>query len=222
MEEEVKKEVKIINVDFHTHALNHKHYPVPAINSGLSVGDKKNIAYTLEFMKEQGRDAVAITDHNQLSSALYALKLADKVGIKVIPGMEVSMYTLGGFEYHVLALGLGEISADLTEYFRYYSKPDLLAMYVHAHGGITIMSHPQYYPRIFDDLLPYYDGYEIYNGGSECRGDRMTLTPDYVFEGFETMGSDWHLGPDIKEEQKNAMMELYSDSPLYKALNRWL
>ena len=218
---EKNKTLESISIDFHVHALNHKHYPVPAVDAELSEEDKWQITETLKAMKRVGRDAIVLADHNQLSSGIWAKEEGDKLGIKVIPGAEFSLFYKGN-GIHVIAAGIETITSDLKDYFGYHTYPDRFVKLVEAAGGVTYMTHPQYYPQAFNDLLPYFHGYEEYNGGAEARGDCMLLKPDYLFEGFVTRGSDWHFGPAIHRDQVEAKSKVEPGSYLYEVFSKWL
>lgn len=77
--------------------------------------------------------AIAITDHNEISGALEAVRKAPKFGVTVIVGEEVS--TLGG---HVLGIFLKtKIERGLT--------PEETIREIHRQGGLAIIPHP--YPH---------------------------------------------------------------------------
>jgi predicted metal-dependent phosphoesterase TrpH len=84
--------------------------------------------------------AVAITDHNEISGALEAAKLAKKFRVQVIIGEEIS--TDAG---HILGLFLKKfIPPGLT--------PEETIRLIHQQGGLAIVPHPALSP------LPHYRG----------------------------------------------------------------
>ena len=83
--------------------------------------------------------AIAITDHNEISGALEALRKAPKYGVNVIVGEEVS--TLAG---HILGIFLKEkIERGLT--------PAETIRKIHLQGGLAIIPH----------VFPHYRGIGI-------------------------------------------------------------
>ena len=101
-----------------------------------------------------GYDWIAITDHNVVTGALEALKLAP-ADFKIIPGIEVS--SAAG---HILGLGIIEIIP------RGLSASETVKR-IHDAGGIAIAAHP--FDRIRQGVgdLVYsvnFDAVEVYNG----------------------------------------------------------
>jgi len=85
----------------------------------------------LETAKERGLGAIAITDHNEISGALAAQKIADEVGIKVIVGEEVKTAEQG----EVIGLFLTEkIERGMT-------MQETIAE-IRRQGGIVYVPHP--------------------------------------------------------------------------------
>ena len=84
----------------------------------------------LRRAKEIGLDVIAITDHDEISGALEAMKLASYYGVEVIPGIEITTA-----EGDLLALFITEkVSAGLPLIETVLKVREL--------GGICIAPHP--------------------------------------------------------------------------------
>jgi hypothetical protein len=81
-----------------------------------------------------GYDAVALTDHNTLSGLVSTRDVAERLGLIVIPGVEVTT-----FRGHAVALGVTRVPEwrDLES-----RGMDALADDVHADGGLLCVAHP--------------------------------------------------------------------------------
>lgn len=177
--------------DFHTHPLSHVHYPVVKPNADLTSDDKKAIKDMIALGIYRGLDVIAITDHDQFSSGLYAAQYAKEhqLPIQVIPGAECQVFVRGQ-EVHVLVLG---VSAPLD--LAPSDSIDRFVDKVHAAGGLAVLSHPHYYPQLFLFIKDYVDGVEEYNGvnAANSPGHAIFNTAGSGFTGFLTRGSDFHL-----------------------------
>lgn len=80
--------------------------------------------------KKAGLDGFCVTEHNKLWSKDEAAELADKFGVLVLRGVEVT--TTGG---DILAFGLDQEPENLI-------SPAELKIMVDAAGGIAIAAHP--------------------------------------------------------------------------------
>lgn len=181
----------IYRVDFHTHPLSHLHYPDVKPTAELTNGDRKAIQDMVALGIHRGLDAMAITDHDQFTSGLYAAKYAreNNLPIKVIPGAECQVFVRGQ-EVHVLALGVNSpLDLKLNDSIgKFVDK-------VHAAGGLAVLSHPHYYPHLFPLLNDYVDGVEEYNGVNAANRPHQAIfdAAGAGFTGFLTRGSDFHL-----------------------------
>jgi predicted metal-dependent phosphoesterase TrpH len=98
------------------------------IHSNFSRDGESTIEEILARALEVGLDAIAITDHDTVEGALYAMTLHTPV--LVIPGIEIS--TRQG---HLIALGITRpVPPDLD-----FLKTEAL---VKEMGGLTILPHP--------------------------------------------------------------------------------
>jgi PHP domain len=93
-----------------------------------------SVAAMLEACKSAGYDAVALTDHNTLSGLHEAEVAAARLGLVLVPGVEVTT-----FRGHAVVLGVARVPEwrDLEE-----RGMDALADDVHAAGGLLCVSHP--------------------------------------------------------------------------------
>lgn len=91
---------KNITFDFHLHVM-------PG-----SPDSKQSVKAAIETAKQAGLDTIAITDHNSIDSLDEAIELGNKMGMRIVPGCELSstIFGLGDdlerCNIHVLALGL--------------------------------------------------------------------------------------------------------------------
>jgi len=61
-----------------------------------------------------GLSAIALTDHDTIGGIKEAAKAAKENGIRFIPGVELEIAWNGEGEFHLLALGLGELKEEFT------------------------------------------------------------------------------------------------------------
>ncbi len=87
-------------IDLHTHST--------ASDGSLSPSELVNYAY------QKGIQVLALTDHDSVGGILEAQKEAKKIGLKFIPGIEISVDWPTG-EFHLLGLGLKNQSAELKK-----------------------------------------------------------------------------------------------------------
>lgn len=92
------------------------------------------VAAMLEACRSAGYDAVAVTDHNTLSGLHEAELAAERFGLVLLPGVEVTT-----FRGHAVVLGISSVPEwrDLED-----RGMDALANDVHAEGGLVCVSHP--------------------------------------------------------------------------------
>lgn len=134
----------VLAVETHTH-------------SDASHDGRDPVELLLEQAAAVGLDALAITDHDEISASLEAVELAPEYGLVGIPGMEVS--TGDG---HVLALGVEELVPAGIPFAETLE-------YVHERGGIAVVPHPYQESRggvlakITPDELAEADAIEVYN-----------------------------------------------------------
>ena len=69
----------------------------------------------VHYAKEKGLDVIALTDHDSMNGVLEATLTGIKLGIKVIPGIELSTFR-NNESVHVLGYFNGDIPQELLEY----------------------------------------------------------------------------------------------------------
>ncbi|MDQ6669501.1 MAG: CehA/McbA family metallohydrolase [Chloroflexota bacterium] len=113
-------EYQVLKVETHLHTLH-------------SDG-QHSVAAMFEACHSAGYDAVALTDHNTLSGIDEAATVAERLGLILVPGVEVTT-----FRGHAVVLGVTRVPEwrDLEE-----RGMDALAADVHAQGGLLCVSHP--------------------------------------------------------------------------------
>jgi hypothetical protein len=88
----------------------------------------------LEACREAGYDAVALTDHNTTSGLAEGVEVAERLGLILLPGVEVTT-----FRGHAVGLGL----ASVPEWRDLEARGmDVLAAGVRAEGGLLSVAHP--------------------------------------------------------------------------------
>jgi hypothetical protein len=93
-----------------------------------------SVSAMFEACHSAGYDAVALTDHNTLSGLHEAAAAADRLGLILVPGVEVTT-----FRGHAVVLGVARVPEwrDLEE-----RGMDAVADDVHAEGGLLCVAHP--------------------------------------------------------------------------------
>lgn len=72
----------------------------------------------IRYAKENGLEVLALTDHDTTDGILEAQEEAEKCGIVLVPGIEVSIAWPTG-EFHLLGLGLTHTSPELRDIVNY-------------------------------------------------------------------------------------------------------
>jgi len=165
----------VLSIDLHTH-------------SGASFDGRDSVELLLEQAVAVGLDAIAITDHDEISASREAVSLAPEYDLIAIPGMEVS-----SADGHILSLGTDTlIQAGLP--FRETVER------IRDSGGIAVVPHPFQESRsgvlanISKQELAIADAIEVYNSrlltGFSNRQARMFASR----RGLPmTAGSDAHI-----------------------------
>ena len=165
----------MLSIDLHTH-------------SGASFDGRDSVELLLEQAVAVGLDAIAITDHDEISASREAVSLAPEYDLIAIPGMEVS-----SADGHILSLGTDTlIQAGLP--FRETVER------IRDSGGIAVVPHPFQESRsgvlanISKQELAIADAIEVYNSrlltGFSNRQARMFASR----RGLPmTAGSDAHI-----------------------------
>ncbi len=165
----------MLAVELHTH-------------SALSYDGRDSVELLLEQAQAVGLDAIAVTDHDEISASLEAVELAPEYDLVGIPGMEVS--TADG---HVLSLGLDELVPAGMAFEETVS-------HIRERGGLAVVPHPYQESRsgvlanITSEELLIADAIEVYNsrlltGYSNRQARRFARNNGMPM----TAGSDAHI-----------------------------
>ena len=162
----------------------------------------------LERAAERGLDGVLLTEHDVLWDADRASRLAEQVGILVLPGVEVTT-ELG----HVLVYGLTESFPRITDARR-------LRAYCDERDALMFLAHPASDPglRVPRESMELFDGVEGLNGcdgplqnqSASSRGRTRPLPP--------IGGSDSHALHEVATAATDFQAEIRSLDDLMQAL----
>lgn len=129
----------------------------------------------LAHAAERGIDGVILTEHDVVWAADRTARLAEQIGIVVLPGVEVTT-ELG----HVLVYGLPSLVPRITDSKRLRALCD-------EHNALMFLAHPARDPglRVPRDAMDMFDGVEGLNGcdgplqnqSSSSRGRTRPLPP---------------------------------------------
>lgn len=126
-------------------------------DGGLSVED------AVAWYADHGYDALAITDHNRLTSARPAAGRA----MVLVPGIEVDAGRARfGEPYHIVGIGLGgmiDLPRDAAS--RHALPAQEVVDRLRQAGAVVFVAHPYWSNLVVDDLLPLDGiiGLEVYN-----------------------------------------------------------
>ncbi|MHB9285979.1 CehA/McbA family metallohydrolase [Halobacteriales archaeon Cl-PHB] len=165
----------MLSVEFHTH-------------SALSYDGRDPVDKLLQQAAAVDLDALAVTDHDEISASLDAVERAPDYGLVGIPGMEVTSEA-----GHVLALGIEELVPEGLPFAETVAR-------IHDRGGIAIVPHPYQKSRsgvlakISEGELRQADAIEIFNsrlltGRANRRAARYARRNQMPM----TAGSDAHI-----------------------------
>lgn len=171
--------------------------------------------------KESNVDTIAITDHKTMSGVDEAIKAGEWLGVKVIPGIELST-RFNGKKVHVLGYFTNDVykDKDFTRALRYIKKDNiklletLIGTYVDVRkdpekdklttqtgidllkyfGGRAVMAHPiRLKGGIFDQLLDLnFDGIEAIYSKNTMEQNEFYKSVARERGLFYTAGSDFH------------------------------
>ena len=74
-----------------------------------------NVEKLVNYAKEKELDVISLTDHDSMNGVLEAVNIGKKLGIKVIPGVELSTFR-NGESVHVLGYFNGEVPQEMLQY----------------------------------------------------------------------------------------------------------
>lgn len=171
--------------------------------------------------KESNVDTIAITDHKTMSGVEEAIKAGEWLGVKVIPGIELST-RFNGRKVHVLGYFSNEVykDKDFIRALRYIKKDNirlletLIGTYVDVRkdkekdklttqtgidllkyfGGSVVMAHPvRLKGGIFESLLELnFDGIEAIYSKNTSEQNQFYKNIAREKGWFYTAGSDFH------------------------------
>jgi len=148
------------------------------IHSIHSADGREKVEDIISHSKEIGLDIISITDHNTMKAYEKAPALAEKYGIILIPGIEIS--TKQG---HVLAYGISGMPP-----IRKGVKETIEA--VHKLGGIAVAAHPF---RVISGVGHLVAGREKFDG-IEVKNARSTLADNKFARMLATSQKKGFLG----------------------------
>ena len=155
----------------------------PHVHTGASYDARGSVDAVLARCRDQGLDAVAITDHDTAVAARRAVIRQDRYGVLVVPGVEIS--TADG---HLLALGVSTDPPTGCPFAR-------TVEWVRDRGGLAVVPHPFQRSRhgVEGGALTDCDGIETFNawavtGVQNRRAAVLARQRDYPALG----GSDAH------------------------------
>ncbi len=150
-----------------------------------------------------GLNGIAITEHNTLRGLREALEEADRQGIILVPGAEISDISFSGIfptSHHILALGIDPGKVNRVPVLRtakdiigWIHDSDGVALGVHAKPESTFMSMSY---KQLEEIASLLDGMEVINGGDLLKWGLMEntrmkeLAVEYGLA--QTGGSDSH------------------------------
>lgn len=158
------------------------------VHSSLSYDGRDSVDLILEQAEAVGLDAIAVTDHDEISASLEAAERASDYGLVGIPAIEIS--SKAG---HVLGLGVEEAIPPGLSYEETLEE-------IHSQGGLAVIPHPFQQSRhgvtarIPRDELTKGDAIEVYNsrlltGRANRQAERFASSRGLPM----TAGSDAHI-----------------------------
>ncbi|WP_306057996.1 PHP domain-containing protein [Natronococcus wangiae] len=158
------------------------------VHSSLSYDGRDPVDLILEQAEAVGLDAIAVTDHDEISASREAVERAPEYGLIGIPGIEIS--SKAG---HVLGLGVEEAIPPGLTYEETLEE-------IRSQGGLAVIPHPFQQSRhgvtarISREELAEGDAIEVYNsrlltGRANRQAERFAKSRDLPM----TAGSDAHI-----------------------------
>jgi predicted metal-dependent phosphoesterase TrpH len=152
----------------------------------------------LEKAKVAGMTGIAIADHDNMDAYPEAKKIAKKLGIILIPSVEIT--TLMG---DILALGVNKIPKSASRELSSLGNVFAVIDEIHGMGGIAALAHPfgGHWPVSFTDLIEKFknrfDAIEVYNSFTDLKANMraMKLAKGYGITGIA--GSDAHFAEHV-------------------------
>lgn len=181
------------------------------IHTTFSPCSKISIYDAMVTALDLGLTGIAITDHDTIKGAQKASSTANKYGINVFIGCEVT-----SFEGHILAYGISEsLPINLNAY-------DAIER-IHNLGGIAVAAHPfrnienSLNNKIFE--LPL-DGIEVFNHVPKRIVNKEARTAAIELGIAQISGSDAHESKYIGRVATLFEDEVYNEDTLIEAVRK--
>ncbi len=168
-------------VDLHTHTV---------CSDGLMT-----VKELLVIAKRAGLTGIAVTDHDTTRCVREALRLGEKLGIIVVPGVEITTR-----EAHLLLYG---ITFELPR--KYKNKPHILEVldFAYENNLFSSIAHPygrflRPYPVVYlREALEKVNGIEVINGRTPVKSNIEAINLSLKYGKTPTAGSDAHIPEEV-------------------------
>lgn len=129
------------------------------VHSNFSLDSEDSPETVVQFAAKNGFNVLVLTDHDTVAGNLRAIREGRRVGVDVLPGIEV---TVGRFLPHFLGI-------NIESCIKNGQGNDLVAREIKEAGGFSIIAHPGSYPGYSGEILRLIkegivDGIERING----------------------------------------------------------
>ncbi|MBX7288701.1 PHP domain-containing protein [Clostridium chauvoei] len=186
----------------------------------------------VKIAKEKGLDIISITDHNTISGIIEAKKAGEELGIRVIPGLELST-RYNGNKIHILAYFLDDRyeNKDFNKGLRYIKNHNIQALeklmkgnisvfrdneknrldiqtgieFLKFFGGMIVLAHPiKIKSRVFKEIINLeFDGIEAIYFKNTKEETESFKNLAKVRNIIYTAGSDFHTNNKIDRRHGN-------------------
>lgn len=173
----------------------------------------------VEFSKERGVDIISLTDHNTTSGVEEAVRIGERCGITVVPGIELST-RYRGMRVHILGYfkddnyknktfqeairlikgrrvkGVKKLLKDIVQIDIDSKKLSVLSgiTLLKSFGAVVVLAHPATINKNYlgDILNLPFDGIEAKYYGNSTDETKFFLQLSKQMDKFYTAGSDFH------------------------------
>lgn len=150
-------------------------------------------AELIHLARERGISTVALTDHDTVAGVEEAQKAADALGLRFVPGIELSVRVDRG-EFHLLGLGLtkglAELEERLQEIRNFRNRRNLLMVEKMRQAGIEV-SYEDIRGHAEGDVVgrPHFAAFLVERG--ECRD------PKEAFQRYLGTGRPFYVAKEV-------------------------
>ncbi len=127
----------------------------------------RTVAEILLLAKERGLSYVSIVDQNTTSGTAEAIETGARIGITVVPGVELSAFhSATRLEVHLLGYGYRSPAVHIDDLYGSTPGAEDAIRAIHADGGLAVLAHPGQlgsYPAIGGLVRAGLDGIELYH-----------------------------------------------------------